>query len=242
LEQHQRRFVVIAIPRSGSTHLCGLLDSHPEIKCHYEVLHPAEVATSFYFDHYLKDKTRRDLDQKRFIDELFSESFRLFPSAKAVGFKILLSKPQMGCGFEYILDRRDVQKLILNRENRLAYYASVKLALATDIWQSQRERRILSVAIVFAPDEFLKWTQDLDRFLWDVSTRTEGHPVMKLEYSELLAPIRHKEILSFLGADSTKPLHSDWTKIQKPKLIECFTNPNVVVEVLREIGKLEWID
>ena len=50
------RFVIISIPRTGSNLLCGALDFHPEIICHYELFHKEAIYhSSKYGDDWIKD-------------------------------------------------------------------------------------------------------------------------------------------------------------------------------------------
>jgi hypothetical protein len=40
-------FCIITQPRTGSNHLCGLLNSHPEIVCHYELFNRRRIYSNF---------------------------------------------------------------------------------------------------------------------------------------------------------------------------------------------------
>ena len=45
------RFVILAVPRTGSNLLCTLLNSHPEILCHHEVFNPQGIFTALTHRH-----------------------------------------------------------------------------------------------------------------------------------------------------------------------------------------------
>jgi hypothetical protein len=45
-ENQLTRFVIFAVPRTGSNWLCSLLNSHPEIICHHEIFNPERIIYS----------------------------------------------------------------------------------------------------------------------------------------------------------------------------------------------------
>ncbi|MCA9265021.1 MAG: sulfotransferase, partial [Planctomycetales bacterium] len=68
-----KRFVILAVPRTGSNLLCTLLNSHPEILCHHEVFNPQGIflaLTQRDRPHSLPSLDERNRDPLRFLDEV----------------------------------------------------------------------------------------------------------------------------------------------------------------------------
>ena len=137
-----RVFCILASGRTGSNLLVSKLNSHPEVACHWEVFDSETVHTLFGGGTYcprakhdapeaasLRDKKRRDLQPEAFLDELLAASRRHYPEAAALGFKILFH--QNRGMLERVTADRDIIKVVLERENKLDQYASLKIALKT---------------------------------------------------------------------------------------------------------------
>ena len=69
------RFVILAVPRTGSNLLCTLLNSHPQILCHHEIFNPAGVfAAPDYTGSDLKvdQLGERDDDEPGFLQRVWA--------------------------------------------------------------------------------------------------------------------------------------------------------------------------
>jgi len=125
-------FVIFTVPRSGSNLLCGCLNSHPEIICHHELFHPQDIYYSL--DHRDGDINytikARDKNPIQFICSVSRKKF----GKKISGFKMMPGHNREA--EEYILKNKSIKKIILNRENKLKTFVSLKLAEKTNSYSS----------------------------------------------------------------------------------------------------------
>ena len=101
LHQH---FVILSLPRTGSTYLVDYLDAAPNVKCLSEVFNPDVVLLRHHQpnDTTLTDKTVRDNDPLRFLYRLEQdvgpcESFgvKLFPDPQPEAAALFLRQPSL---------------------------------------------------------------------------------------------------------------------------------------------------
>ena len=130
------RFVILTESRSGSNLLVSLLDSHPNISCHSEVFHRKRV----YAKPPLNSLTveHRNTHIQQVLDAIFTtqDSSR---EILARGFKLFYyHKPSL-----IVKLARDpaIRFVILRRSDKLAQYASRKIALRTGKWKKLEKRR-----------------------------------------------------------------------------------------------------
>ena len=127
-EFSRQPFVILALPRTGSTLLTQLLDSHPRITCYNEPFNPDAV--------YAADKTLKTERMRAYRDEDpvgFTELLYSVDGAeRVVGFKIL--EYQARDVQDHLLLRRDIRKVILRRDNLLASYSSNLMATKVRQW------------------------------------------------------------------------------------------------------------
>ena len=81
-----QRFVVLAVPRTGSNLLCTLLNSHPEILCHHEVFNPQGIFLALSHRDQVQqfgDMTDRDQEPLAFLESVWDSG----ANHRCVGFK-----------------------------------------------------------------------------------------------------------------------------------------------------------
>jgi LPS sulfotransferase NodH len=117
-----RRFVVLTTPRTGSTHLAALLDSHPSIRC-YPALFAKVVDVRKWVsgigDEYA-DPEFRFRQALRFLDT--TEALTI--DAAAVGWKLMISQDWRYELLSRLVAERSYQVIFLYRENLLAKFSS----------------------------------------------------------------------------------------------------------------------
>ena len=80
------RFVILAVPRTGSNLLCTLLNSHPQVLCHHEVFNPQGVFTALDYRGQglnVESLQQRDDDPRGFLDRVWQTG----TADTCVGFK-----------------------------------------------------------------------------------------------------------------------------------------------------------
>jgi LPS sulfotransferase NodH len=126
-----RRFVIIAVPRTGSNYLSSLLHSHHDILCHTELFNPDRIWLQVGLESAplkLGTMAERDSDPQAFLASVWSQPL----GHKAVGLK-LLSWQNRRVERLLLLDH-SVRKIILTRRNELKSYVSLLQAQQTRAW------------------------------------------------------------------------------------------------------------
>ena len=123
------RFVIVASPRTGSNYLCGGLNAHPDVLCHYELFHPDQVYCTWELTAELGDLEARNADPKAFLAKMWG----LAGTSRAVGFKIFAEHD--ATARELTLADASVKKIVLRRRNRIKTYVSELVAGRTGVYQ-----------------------------------------------------------------------------------------------------------
>jgi hypothetical protein len=234
-----QRFVIIAEGRTGSSHLVRVLNSHPQIRCHYEVFHGKTVhALTPGLKGEAREELRAELLALRKIDPMayLERIYALDDGRPVVGFKIFgKHNPPM---LEHLMADGAIRKVVLFRANVLARYASLMAAHETGEWSSG-----VRTLVKFDADEFLG---GYDRYLLfidrTIRTLTEtGQPFRVVRYDELNNHALMNALTQFLGA--TVPLpepEANEANRGSPDILTRFSNPKEVEAFLRAHGAMHW--
>jgi LPS sulfotransferase NodH len=128
----QVRFVIFAVPRTGSNLLCGMLNSHPSVLCHHGLFNPSGIHYALDYRGHLDfgSLEERDNDPRRFLKRVWRNNF----GVRAIGFK--LNRGENEIAAEEILGDATIRKILLYRQNRLKTYVSELIAQQTTQWES----------------------------------------------------------------------------------------------------------
>jgi LPS sulfotransferase NodH len=130
-------FVIFSAPRTGSNLLCGCLNSHPEIICHHELFNPEDIYYSL--DHRNNDfefsKKDRDENPLQFIASISGKRF----GKKILGFKMMPGHNRDA--EDFVLKNKNIKKIILNRENKIKTFVSLRIAQKTNCFSSFEEKK-----------------------------------------------------------------------------------------------------
>lgn len=201
-------FIVIGMPRTGSTLLLTGIMQHPQIVAYGELMHPAPMER--HVTHAIRrgDALVSYNPERDAISFLKNEVFD-FPhpgSKKAAGFKLFgdyVKSPGSERLFLRLKDEIEGLHVVhIVRPNHLDTLISLKLARATGIWQRGRKEEQKYVTVDISPEEaerHFKLMHDTDRWM-------EGHfagpRYLKVDYDEMsasYAPTMYK-VYAFLGA------------------------------------------
>lgn len=259
------RFAVVASARSGSNLLVSMLNSHPQFLCHGEVFHRSGVR-SFPPANILKElleldpKAVRDKNPQKFVELVYA----LSRQRMAVGFKIFVNHEPKA--LDYLIQQTDTKLIVLDRENRLASYSSMKIGNQTGVWWEKKQdgsskskenkdtssnkatalessKDSEAPLISFDAEEFASYISSLDRSYARFDKAVGSRPnLMRCEYQELKASSMKSRLIKFLGGDPTHELISGIVKQNPGRTIDRFANPKDVEEFLASIGKSGWAD
>jgi hypothetical protein len=237
-------FVIIASPRTGSTHLTALLHRHSDIICHGEIFHPKmrNPLKRWQSNDRVPDSVSEMVElRRRDPREFLSRVFRNDHGGKQVGFKIFDGHNNEILD-ELIADA-SIKKVVLFRPNLLAVYSSSRIAhkIGERVIKAPRESQPL---VHFDPKKFIKYCRKHTSFYRDVLDRlVRGRQSFHfLNYETINDPSLFAAVVAFIGADPAKAiLEPASIKQNSSELLKRFSNPEEAEELLRSEGRLNWL-
>ncbi len=193
------RFVILAAPRTGSNLLCTLLDAHPRILCHHEILNPDGIFYALSLrdgnvDHGSMEE--RDRDPLGFVDRVVDRA----RGHDCVGWK--LTRGQAEGALDQILEDATTLKIVLRRRNRIRTLVSERIAQQTGRWEMYSEAEVAPepTGVRITHSELQLHATGNEQF-YDSILRilaANGQAPLEVEYETLLTPPCQQRLLSFL--------------------------------------------
>lgn len=235
------KFVIIGLPRSGTTYLQTLLNSDPRVLCRGEAFDAWQIDDNGRKIRDLDALISRDADPAAFFDERLALGDGPAGPLSAVGLKILFQhNPRLLS--DVLPARPGIRILHVHRRNKLARFASMHHAKATGIWTRTEEaappppleanvRWIAEVCNELGTKDFLlsAWLDGLP------------NPVLSLEYGALLAPETGPRLLGFLGLAPAATLRSPLRKQGARVILDRFADRSAVAAYFGGIGHADWL-
>ena len=146
------RFFVFTSPRSGSSWLVDLLDSHPRIAAYAELFLPGDRTVPTYgnldlprFETTLAPRRRLSLVPARigYLNRLYATR----PGVDAVGFKLMYGHPRVHPGVLASLTLRRARAIHLIRSNTLDQIVSRETAQARGLFRAHEGEDVRPVAV-----------------------------------------------------------------------------------------------
>jgi len=199
------RFVILAVPRTGSNLLCTLLNSHPHVLCHHELFNPNGI---FYALEYrdgslnLGSLEARDREPFSFLQRVWEHPQGAF----CIGFK--MTRGQDAAIMQNLIDDSGVLKILLYRRNRLKTFVSELIARQTDQWEVYAEEELATDKPKLHIDvESLKAHCELnEKFYNDIkhALNTGQQPYIEMAYENIFSTSEHIRVLEFLRVEATQ--------------------------------------
>lgn len=198
-----RRFVILAVPRTGSNLLCTLLNSHPQILCHHEVFNPQGVFTALGYRGdglTLESLQQRDNDPLGFLQRVWQTGLE----DGCVGFK--WTRGQNQDVLNNVVEDGSIKKIVLRRRNRIKTYVSELIAQETQQWEvySQHELALPRPRIHVDASQLNDHIAINQHFYADLSTRLlrYSQPSLEVDFETLFDPNIQSRLLEFLAVTS----------------------------------------
>jgi len=235
-----QRFLIVGLPRSGTTYLMTLLNAHPDILCAGEQFNPyaiigADSRSQEYPDLLERDKTPRAHSEAFFADHAES-------GYKCVGYKLMLGHNIRM--LRYLPELTDYKLIYVHRENKLAQISSLIKADQTQRWAQDTPDEHVHQKINVGPLKISQYwhefaTQD---FLFSQWFRTLPQDKLKLEYRQMFKKGFEQRLCDFLGVAFDPRMKSPLVKQGANSILDRFENPQPIRNYFNQIGREEWLD
>lgn len=216
-----RRFVILCLGRSGSSHLQSLIDSHPEARCFGELFSdraPPDSPAFIYSQHQ---------DAGAYLDELMGAR-----RERAVGFKLPMNSIRAHPAAAELVSRAsDLLVIRLSRRNLLAQLVSRRLQAATRVSHSINGT-YGDATVEIDPRRAINALERMEADEVELDGYALGKPAFRIMYEELAAGEKLDALQHFLGLES-RPLRSWFEKLRTRPLSETVANWDEVGCALR---------
>ncbi|MFN4154800.1 MAG: Stf0 family sulfotransferase [Paracoccaceae bacterium] len=235
-----RRFLIVGLPRSGTTYLMSLLNAHEDVTCSGEVFNPYSIIETGEPDYDLRRIFARDAAPRYFMKGFF-ERYEAGPW-KRVGFKLML-----GHNIRLLTqlpELSDVSIIYVHRQNRLAQVASYLKAVQTSNWAQTTRSRDMKQKIVASPQMIShQWHEyaSMD-FLFAAWLETLPSPKITVEYRDLFKPDFNARICGFLGIAPDPEMKSPLIKQGANRILDRFEAPDPIESYMRTLGRADWLE
>lgn len=246
----RQKFVILSLPRTGSTYLVDCLDAIAGVRCLSEIFHPNEIALRHHqpVDPGLMDKAVRDADPLGYLARLEQE----VPDCRWFGFKHF---PRHGMPLmRHLCASRDWRKIFLWRDNLIEQYLSFLLAsmhFGRTGWGRVPDEAQLEIPLGTVMDDLRMIEQnyyEIERTLL-LADRSD---VFALEYDELGQTDIVRGLLQFLGlpgasidralAQMTAADGNNELKFARgPRAAQRIRNLDEIRQILRNTRYRRWV-
>ncbi|MEM1267725.1 MAG: hypothetical protein AAGI50_17100 [Pseudomonadota bacterium] len=223
--------------RTGSSLITGTLNAHPDAIVHGELFsrNTAHHLRPPFRD--LADLTERDRDPVGFVRTVldWAPGGELWRGAKHFHYQ----NPEAG---DWMLAEDGICKIVLERENRLAMWASQRLAEATKTWNVAPGADLADLrarTVAFRPKLFRAFATKIDAVYAHYRSAAQGR-VLNVRYCGLV-PDGLSEIAAFLGLpEPLPPLARE--KLHGSDIVARFHEEDRarVRATLAEMGREDW--
>ncbi|WOI58365.1 sulfotransferase [Palleronia sp. LCG004] len=237
---HGRRFVIMGLPRSGTTYLMTLLNAHRQVYCSGEQFNPYAVVDIADRDNTVETIGTRDGDPAGHVERFFDKA--LAGRHDRVGFKFMLGHNVDA--LESILEDRDLTLLYVHRDNKLAQVSSWIKAAKTRNWAQNRVDEHVSRKIDAGPRKISQHWHDyatMDRLFAHLFD-TLPHHKMQVEYRTMFAPGFNDRLCDFMGIKRDGGMKSPLVKQGSNDILERFEDPEPIRKYFTRIGRADWLE
>jgi hypothetical protein len=247
-----QRFVMFAMPRTGSSWLRTILNSHPDITCYGALfrnrrLKPKELGRlleapdpRFYGVDY------RMANFETVLEAVLSAT----PPTRHIGLKHMagaqkkrrLLKREVGAQQrvrDYLAKDPQYRKVVLRRDNLLAVYASNLLAKATGQGSVRRNVEMKKAPILFSHKEFAAFSSRYDKAYTDLRAICEGE-VLEIEYNALRQGDDMGRLADFFDVDTERMVFDTTQKRGNDSIIDRFENRADALAYLKRVDREQW--
>gem|GEM_PF-1531663 len=238
----QQLFVVLATQRTGSNMLVNALGTHPDIRCHGELMrrNVPDLRGALQIVKQLPEEFASEEYRHAHPYDYVATVFGLDRAAAFQGFKLML-RDNVPFRKQLIADPR-FKKILLYRDNALAAYSSHKIARVTGQGIAGRFAEVKTAQVPFKEKEFERFMKNRKEAYKNTEKELKSGNVdfLKVEYTDMSSNYYFDNVLDFLDARPGISLIVHTQKRNTNNILDRFTNPERVIQYLKENNLENW--
>jgi LPS sulfotransferase NodH len=234
-----KRFVILGLPRSGTTYLMSLLNAHPDVICAGEHFNPYAVIDEKEDDSHTA-VLGRDKDPVGHMHRFFDNAAAR--GACSGGFKFMIGH-NLKVLQELAADP-ELSIIYVWRENKLAQVSSLIKAFQSKKWAQTKADAHIQRKIVATPRQISHRWHEYATFDHLIALWLAGLPNPKVtyEYCDLFKPGFEELICCFLGVKHRRGMKSALVKQGSNAIEDRFEDPRPIRYYFNQIGLGRWLE
>lgn len=235
----RRRFLIIGLPRSGTTYLMTLLNAHRDILCSGEQFNPNAIVGVGEKNSDAQAVFQRDTAPLFYMNRFFEEAEAT--GVARVGFKFMIGHNIRV--LQNLAERPEITLIHVWRENKLAQVSSLLKAVQSQRWAQSRRDSHVEARIAATPRQIShRWHEYATfDFLFQSWFDTLPHRRITLEYRDLFKPGFEDRICQFLDVPPDPGMKSPLVKQSANAILDRFEDPKLIETYFRRIGRAGWL-
>ncbi len=219
MNYYQNKVIIFAHPRSGSTSLYKILNTHPDLNLALEPFHDS------YGEWHPDEKNYIDyINDIPSLDAALEELFSKYNGMKILSYQLPVEF------YKHLLNRSDCKVIFLWRANYLKSVVSVLIAEQTHIWQKSDFNTIsgayeqlipLKIEDIDGIESRIKGMREGIQYWDEIISKKPEDSYYKVTYEDLYCDdleqglVRVKDIFDFLGLEA--PETDNFIKFLEPR-------------------------
>lgn len=234
-----RRFLIVGLPRSGTTYLMTLLNAHRDVLCAGEQFNPYTIIGAQTENRGFQALLKRDGAPRLHSRDFFEA--QATGDHKCVGYKLMIGHNiRMLKGLPKM---KDLSLIYVHRDNKLAQISSLIKADKTKRWAQNSEDAHVSKKIDVGPLNISQYWHEFATydFLFSHWFDTLPQKKLKLEYCEMFQDGFEQRICDFLGVEHDPAMKSPLVKQGANTILERFEKPGPIRNYFTRLGRGHWL-
>jgi len=234
-----RRFLIIGLPRSGTTYLMTLLNAHRDILCAGEQFNPYAIINAEDEIRDFPALIKRDATPRAHSKEFFQG--HADSAYKCTGYKLMIGHNIRM--LRALTKMKGLSLIYVHRENKLAQISSLIKADKTKRWAQSRKDAHVSKKVDAGPLRISHYWHEFATydFLFSQWFDTLPQKKLKLEYCDMFQDGFEQRVCDFLKVDHDPDMKSPLVKQGVNTILERFEKPGLIRSYFTQLGKEKWL-